>query len=453
MIEIIQQTSKTEENLEGRLPKNIRQIGNPEKDFRIYMEDYVYTYLHPAQIHGFEIGILPRLLILLGEINHFSNRSCAFISGAIQVENKERPEELPELNEAAWRKIHKEMQRFFDRCEIVGWVLDIPGNTLEISREMEEMHRINFVGKYQFFFLMDSREREEAFYIWKEGRLSRKEGYFIYYEKNPQMQEYMISRREELFGEKPPAEEVSDRAAKNYRAMMMQKKEHTYKEKGGILSYLTSILTIIILCSVSVLLLSSIRKMDNMEQTISVMSVAMESTEQEKENVKNQVAVETISGNVVPIEKDTEEKGTGTKQKTTAVQKTTEQKAAGQEEAEEERQTAEQEAAGEEQQTAEPEQNKMAEQDAAVLKTSEQKIPEPEENADNASGKTEEMDTLSPAEKYLAQGYYVVQKGDSLRQICYSIYQTYAMIDTLCEINEIEDQDTIYAGQKIVLPK
>ena len=80
---------------------------------------------------------------------------------------------------------------------IVGWVLDIPGNTLEISREMEETHRRNFISKYQFFFLMDSQEREEAFNTWKEGRLARKEGDFIYYEKNPGMQEYMISKRED----------------------------------------------------------------------------------------------------------------------------------------------------------------------------------------------------------------------------------------------------------------
>ena len=120
MIEIIQQTVKTEDNLECKLPKNIRQIGNPEKDFRIYMEDYVYTYLHPAQIPGMEIGILPRLLILVGEINHFSDRSCAFISGAIQVENKEYPESVPELNDKTWRRIHTEMQRFFDKCDIVG---------------------------------------------------------------------------------------------------------------------------------------------------------------------------------------------------------------------------------------------------------------------------------------------------------------------------------------------
>jgi len=62
MIEIVQQTTKTEENIENKLPKNIRQIGNPEKDFRIYMEDYVYTYLHPAQLNGMETEIFQQKL-------------------------------------------------------------------------------------------------------------------------------------------------------------------------------------------------------------------------------------------------------------------------------------------------------------------------------------------------------------------------------------------------------
>lgn len=410
MIEIIQQTSKTEENLESKLPKNIRQIGNPEKDFRIYMEDYVYTYLHPAQIPGMEMGIWPRLLILLGEINHFSNRSCAFISGAIQVENSECREELPEFNEATWRKIHKEMQRFFDKCEIVGWVLDIPGNTLEVSREMEEMHKRNFVNKYQFFFLMDSKEREEAFYTWKDGRLRRKEGYFIYYEKNPQMQEYIISRREAVCGENPRAEEVSDRAAKHYREMMMQKKEQSYKSKTGILSYLISILTVIVLCTVSVMLLGSIRRMENMEQTISVMSVAMESTEEEEETRSSQVAVETISGNIFPVEEPAAN-------------------------------TAQQPERAEEVQ---PPETDVGQNEGAGEAEVHAEEPAPAEPAETV---------LTEAEQYLAQGYYIVQPGDSLRQICYNIYQTHAMLDALCEANNIEDQDTIYIGQKIILPK
>ena len=74
MIEIIQETEKTEDKQEAKLPRNIRQIGNPEKDFRIYMEDYVYTYLHPAQLYGCEIGVFPRMLILVGEIELFQQK-------------------------------------------------------------------------------------------------------------------------------------------------------------------------------------------------------------------------------------------------------------------------------------------------------------------------------------------------------------------------------------------
>lgn len=427
MIEIIQQTVKTEENLEKKLPKNIRQIGNPEKDFRIYMEDYVYTYLHPAQIQGIEIGILPRLLILVGEINHFSDRSCAFISGAVLVENREYPECVPELNEKTWRRIHKEMQRFFDKCEIVGWVLDVPGNALEVTVEMENMHRQNFVNQFQFFFLMDSREREEAFYIWKNGRLSKKEGYFIYYEKNPQMQEYMISRREELYGDKAPKEEVEDRAAKNYRAMMMEKKKKTYKRSTGILSYLSSILMVVILCSVSVILLKNIRRMDNMEQTLSVMSMAIESTEQEKENKENHVAVETIKGKVVPVDEEPLEDTSLSQEKTE-----------------------------EENQTESPPPESLSEEAKATDQTdsSAGELPESKEETEPASEAADPVpEVTDPAEIYRKQGYYIVQAGDSLRQISYSIYQNYAMIEKICEVNEIENQDSIYIGQKIILPE
>ncbi len=426
MIEIIQQTVKTEDNLECKLPKNIRQIGNPEKDFRIYMEDYVYTYLHPAQIPGMEIGILPRLLILVGEINHFSDRSCAFISGAIQVENKEYPESVPELNDKTWRRIHTEMQRFFDKCDIVGWVLDVPGNALEVTVEMENIHRQNFVNQFQFFFLMDSEEREEAFYTWKDGRLARKDGYFIYYEKNPQMQEYMISRREEMYGDKAPREEVEDQAAKNYRAMMQEKKKRAYKRGTGILSYLSSMLMVVILCSVSVILLKNIRRMDNMEQTISVMSMAMESTEQEKENEENHVAVETIKGNILPVDEEIPAENTSPDQEN--LQEKT------------------------------PAEDTVPEEVALPEETPEN-ADEPVGLADEqkASGAETVPDTMpsaaETAESYQKQGYYIVQAGDSLRQISYNIYQNYTMIEKICEVNGIENQDSIYIGQKIILPE
>ena len=55
-----------------------------------------------------------------------------------------------------------------------------------------------------------------------------------------------------------------------------------------------------------------------------------------------------------------------------------------------------------------------------------------------ASGNTSETAATTEAQTYLKQGYYVVQKGDSLVGICRKIYQTTAMMDKLCEVNGIE---------------
>lgn len=457
MIEIIQQTEK---NAESKLPRNIRQIGNPEKDFRIYMEDYVYTYLHPTQIHAmggmpYEIGEFPpRLLVLVGEINHFSNRSCAFICGAVQVENNAFSEELPELNEDTWRRVHKELQQYFGKSEVVGWVLDIPGNELEVTKEMEEVHRENFISPYQFFFLMDSKEREEAFYIWKGGHLARKEGYFIYYEKNPGMQEYMISKREALCGQESPSEHIEDRAAKHYRAMMRSKKEQEYKRGTSILSYLSSLLMVAALCTASVMLMGNIRRMEHMERTISVMSIAMESTE--KNDEKKEVAVETINGNVFPLE-DPAIENTGPDEVQQAIRPKEEAAAAlGQFE----EKPKEEEAPPKGKEDTKAMESEVGETDTEVQTppevkedTEAQMPPEGKDNTGAEAPPEGEGDAAQAEEpSYQSQGYYIVQPGDSLRGICYKIYENYTMINALCEINAIEDQDYIYVGQKIVLP-
>lgn len=443
MIEIIQETEKTQDKQEAKLPRNIRQIGNPEKDFRIYMEDYVYTYLHPAQIYGFEIGVFPRLLILMGEIEHFSNRSCAFISGALQVENEHFPEELPELNDTAWRRIKKQMQQFFDKCQVVGWVLDIPGNALEVTPEIEEVHRENFPNSYQFFFLMDSKEREEAFYTWKQGRLTKKEGYFIYYEKNPQMQEYMISRRQEHFGEHPPVEEVDDEAARTYRAMMMERKEHSYKRRSRFFSYAISSLMVVALCSISVLLIGYIQKMENMEETLTVMSVAMETTEQERVSQPGQVAVETVGSSIAPLEgKVTQEDVNQSFDAQPGGQ------ASGEALEEELKPTGDSqpadEMAGEEQSTEDGQPADGTPDEGQSTKT--------EQPGDTQGEADPPQPVLSEAEVCLQQGYYIVKPGDSLEKICLKIYGSYEKLEEICRINGIENQNAIYAGQKITLP-
>lgn len=69
---------------------------------------------------------------------------------------------------------------------------------------------------------------------------------------------------------------------------------------------------------------------------------------------------------------------------------------------------------------------------------------------ENGTGDTTAAST--EAQTYLKQGYYIVQKGDSLAAICRKIYQTTAMMDEVCKANNIEDPNDIYAGQYLTLP-
>lgn len=449
MIEIIQETEKKKDMPEAKLPKNIRQIGNPETDFRIYMEDYVYTYLHPARIGSIETSMLPRLLILVGEIEHFANRSCAFISGAILAQGDELEDELLDFNEKIWRGIHRDMEQYFQSCEIVGWVLDIPGNALKITPEMEMIHSRNFRGKYQFFFLMDSGEREEAFYIWKNGGFSRKEGYFIYYEKNPQMQEYMISRRKGKGVETSGTEQVSDRAAQSYRAVMKQKKEKAYKRRSGFLTYLSSLLMVFVLCAVSVLLIGNIRRMEQVEQSISAMSVAMADTQQAVAGETQTVTVENIKSTVIP-QTQTQ---SGEDQQLSQTDAANE---ADQTVSTENSQTASAENAADENSQAVSAGN-VADENSQITSQPEtagndsQSAIQPE-GAEDGQAAAQTPQVLTEAQRYRAQGYYIVQAGDSLRQICAKIYGNYDMLDALCNTNGIDDMNAIYIGQKLLLP-
>ena len=47
---------------------------------------------------------------------------------------------------------------------------------------------------------------------------------------------------------------------------------------------------------------------------------------------------------------------------------------------------------------------------------------------------------------------YTVRKGDTLANISLSLYDSRDYVDTICEINDIEDPDVIYEGMVLELP-
>ena len=69
--------------MERQLPKNVRQIGNVSDNPKIYVEDYVDTYLNQLREKAKE---QPVGVILAGEVLELEDEKAVFVSGAVQMQ-------------------------------------------------------------------------------------------------------------------------------------------------------------------------------------------------------------------------------------------------------------------------------------------------------------------------------------------------------------------------------
>ena len=89
MIEIVyDKQENTEDNIFAgiTLPKNIRQIGMPTGNRRIYIEDYVMTYLKQLANPN---STFARGAILVGEVQRNGQADVIYVSGALAAQNLE----------------------------------------------------------------------------------------------------------------------------------------------------------------------------------------------------------------------------------------------------------------------------------------------------------------------------------------------------------------------------
>ena len=88
MIEFVYKEKAKEEGPELRLdlPKNVQQIGEPEENRKIYIEDYVITYL---KRFAKEEALSSRMAILLGNSERMGGIPYLFIKSAIALQELE----------------------------------------------------------------------------------------------------------------------------------------------------------------------------------------------------------------------------------------------------------------------------------------------------------------------------------------------------------------------------
>ena len=191
MVEIMSQMSGQEIL---KLPKNIRQIGLPEEKKKIYVEDYVVTYMNQlAETYANQ----QVAAILLGKYVKQKDTRLTFIHGAIGLPVAKVEDDRIAFDTRLWESIYEIIRKFFHSGEIVGWFLTRPGRSLGINEKITKIHVDHFPGKDKTLLLMDPLDKEEAFFIYEGGKLTRQQGYYIYYERNEEMQNYMVEQRKD----------------------------------------------------------------------------------------------------------------------------------------------------------------------------------------------------------------------------------------------------------------
>lgn len=423
MIEVIyKEESQETQDSEGTfgLPRNIRQIGLIGDDCRIYMEDYVYTFLvRLARSEKKPEEQAAKTAVLTGETKYRGGTLYLFIKGAIIAEDMEAAQDHIDFSVEVWEKIHQAQKQYFEDQEIVGWFFSGPQLALEVTELLTRVHLKHFGGE-KVLMLMEPQEHEDAFFRYENNVMVRLEGYYLYYEKNPCMQNYMLEKNKELQPE--ITEQYEDKAVKDFRKIITDKKEEKKENTApSVFSYgLTACLAIAVL-TVGVNFYRNYQGLDEIQNT---------------EAQTASVIVEEITA--VPTETPVPAK-TAAVQKKKAVQTVS---AGKKKKTQDTKQTA---AASDKTEQA-PDTKKQTDKSEQIYK----------EEADERKAQKRVRDAAHKENEAAAsdavQESYVIQPGDTLFQICMDRYGSSEEIREICELNDITVDEIIYPGQVIVLP-
>lgn len=406
MIEIICDKEREKKDMPWReLPKNVRQIGDTKEKRKIYIEDFVVTYL--ARLakpdHAYARGA-----ILLGDIYQTEEGIAVFIHGALEAQNLELDMDDTIFNEKIWSELLEQREKYFPGQAVVGWFLSRIGFSVEMNQKIIKAHLQNFPGNHKVLYMMDSLENEDAFYICENQQLIRQRGYYIYYEKNSAMREYMLAEKgEEVRGTETDEREQEQirrdkKVIRNYRRVNHYGRQNQKQKMQIRLTRIASMLVIVGTLSYALYQMRGDQWMSvDMRSSVVETMTGLRSKLRKEESVvvdRDKVTTE--------IEKGMDETDLNETSGTEAI----------------------------------PEEGNTS--------SKEEKVKDSLEPENVSEKKTQE----TAAEVQGKPLYYTVQKGDTLAAISRRMYTTDKYASQIAKVNDMADENEIFIGQKILIP-
>lgn len=254
------------------LPKNIRQIGEIQQDKKVYLEDYAITFIRRVDKERGEKNCSG---VLVGAMEQEGEDSFVFVRGALLLNEQEEPEKR-------WKLMEEEKEKYFPDSQLIGCF---------ILGALEEPYILEMMGMLPQppFLIFHLQEGEETVYWSRENEYQKLKGFFVFYERNPQMQKYMAEHCEPREVEKE--EGNSDQAIISFRKKVTEKGR---QGKAGGMKYLASSFLVLTILVLGVTIINNYDKMKRIEETMSRM--AQEQTEAEPVQAEAEAAsAQTVS--------------------------------------------------------------------------------------------------------------------------------------------------------------
>ena len=448
---------KETENRLYRIPKNVRQVGQVQNQQKIYIEDYVMTFLKHMALEGVETT---GLAVLLGKVVWKNGSKTIFVSGALKI-NADMPSEGESFSGETWAEIYDDIKKYFTNVEIMGWILGKSGLEGKLSEQIVKLHRNQFAGKDKVLILYDYGEKEETVFISDGNHLKKQNGYFIYYEKNEEMKNYMIEKKVKV----AEAEPFEDRVVKDARRLMASREEKRMANNQYVKGA-----AVMVVAALAIIIGS--RALNNADK-LAQMENSLQNLTQTVQGDKGKTDVVAVSGEAEETKGEAEDAEDEADAATKAQDGSdgADEDANGDAEGKPGADTAE--AAKDTDDATKNGADKSStdnssapdgsaddaenDSDKSMITPSAGATPSPSSEAEDTGAAAKDKDNkkddggaVQPSSN--SQHYYIVKEGDTLSEISYAMYKTMFRVDKIKEANNLEDENKIYVGQKLLIP-
>ena len=401
--------------MERQLPKNVRQIGNVSDNPKIYVEDYVDTFFAQLSDKYRNDPQKPLGAFLIGDFQTYEGEDYVYIYGAIQMQELRVSGMEYLIDDETWKRAYEECKQFFEEGELIGWFVvrddaeKAPGNSTV------KLHKKSFPKKNTVFIICDPQEKEETYYVHKMNDLMEIGGHYTYYEKNPCMQDYMISSRKKNGAVQ--TEVVEDKAAQNFRDLARKQGRRTRQKHQGNFVYAMSVGLVLVLVIMGVAMLNNFNKIRKAQNQLEEVAGTINTVKDAGNSGNSNESNDPNGGQADDSEKGTADENTGA-EKSNSVS------------------------------------DKKAEGDDGTSKNG----TDGTASANSSQAKNSQSDEVVEASAVPSSstngsdGVYVVEKGDTLAIISKKMYGDVTHVDAICRMNGLSNGNLIYIGQKLILP-